>query len=95
MSEATPNQGLFRVYAASWLIAAVFAVTITFTATDLPKLGVAVYLGIGLALWAGNMLLTKGGPRNGHGLSHAVLAAAFALVWPLVTVALVVYSGRP
>lgn len=93
MTEAPSNQGLFRVYATSWLVAAVFVVTITFTATDLPKLGVAAYFGIGLALWAVNMVLTKGGPRNGHGLSHALLAAAFALVWPLVIVALVAYLG--
>jgi len=93
MSEATPNQGLFRVYATSWLIAAAFVVTIAFTASDLPKLGIVIYLGIGLAMWVVNMVLTKGGPRNGHGLSHALLAAAFALVWPLVIVGLVVYLG--
>lgn len=93
MNEVTPNQGLFRIYATAWLVAAVFAVTIAFTATDLPKLGIAAYLGIGLALWAVDMVLTKGAPREGHGLSHALLAAAFALIWPLVIVALVVYLG--
>lgn len=91
MSEATPNQGLFRVYATSWLIAAAFVVAIAFTASDLPKLGIAIYLSIGLTLWVLNMVLTKSGPRNGHKLSHALLSAAFALVWPLVIVALVVY----
>ena len=91
MSETAPNQGLFRIYAFSWLLAAAFAITLAFTATDLPILGVVAYLGIGLALWAADMLLTKGAPREGHGLSHAVLAAAFALIWPLVIVGLVVY----
>lgn len=91
MSEAARNQGLFRVYAASWLTAATFAATIAFTASDLSNLAIAIYLGIGLALWAVNMVLTKGRPRDGHGLSHAMLAAAFALIWPLVIVGLVVY----
>lgn len=90
MSERVPNQGLYRIYATEWLVAAGFVVAIVFTTSDLPKLGIAIYLGIGLALWAANMALTKGGPR-GHGLSHALLAAAFALVWPLVIVALVGY----
>jgi hypothetical protein len=93
VNEASPNQGLFRIYAAAWLIGAAMVVAVAFTASDLPKLGAAVYLCIGLALWAVNMVLTKGAPRNGHGLSHALLAAAFALVWPLVIVALVVYLG--
>jgi hypothetical protein len=91
VNETSPNQGLFRIYAAAWLIGAAMVVLVAFTASDLPKLGVAVYLCIGLALWAVNMVLTKGAPRNGHGLSHALLTAAFALVWPLVIVALVAY----
>jgi len=91
MNEASPNQGLFRIYAAAWLIGAAMVVAVAFAASGPPKLGVAVYLCIGLALWAVNMVLTKGAPTNGHGLSHALLAAAFALVWPLVIVGLVVY----
>lgn len=66
---------------------------IAFTASDFPRLGIAVYLGIGVALWVADMVLTGGRPGDGHGLSHAVLAAAFALVWPLVILALVVYLG--
>ena len=93
MSEATPNQGLFRIYAVSWLIGVAMVIVVAFTASDLPDLGIGIYLGIGLALWAANMVLTKGRPRDGHGLSHALLAAAFALIWPLVVVALVVYLG--
>ena len=93
MSEATPNQGLFRIYAVSWLVGAAMVVAVVFAASDLPDLGIAIYLAIGLALWVVNMLLTKGRPRDGHGLSHALLAAAFALIWPLVIVGLVVYLG--
>ncbi|MFJ4932329.1 hypothetical protein ACIP8U_00460 [Streptomyces pseudovenezuelae] len=91
MTEATPNQGLFRIYAVNWLVGAAMVVTVAFTASDLPDLGIAIYLGIGLTLWIVDMVLTKGAPRTGHALSHAMLAAAFALVWPLVVVALVMY----
>jgi hypothetical protein len=93
VNEASPNQGLFRIYAAAWLMGAAMVVAVVFTASDLPKLGVAVYLCIGLALWAVDMVLTNGRPRGGHGLSHAMLTAAFALIWPLVIVGLVVYLG--
>lgn len=91
MNETSPNQGPFRIYAVSWLVGVAMVVAVAFAASELPVLGVAGYLCIGLALWTVNMVLTKGAPRNGHGLSHAMLTAAFALVWPLVIVALVAY----
>lgn len=87
MSETHPNQGLFRIYAVAWLVAAAFVIVIAFQVSDLPDVAVAIYLGIGVALWVVNMALTGGAPRQGHGLSHALLAAAFALVWPLVIAA--------
>lgn len=91
MSGATPNRGLFRIYAVSWLVGTAIVIVVAFQISGLPDRDIAIYLGIGLALWAVNMVLTKGRPRDGHGLSHALLAAAFALVWPLVIVALVAY----
>ncbi|WP_328336759.1 hypothetical protein [Streptomyces violaceus] len=91
MSERAANQGLFRFYALGYLITGIFVMVIAFEVSDLPDLGIAIYLGFGVVLWVVNMVLTSGQPRGGHGLSHAVLSAAFALVWPLVIVALIYY----
>ncbi|MGW2721418.1 hypothetical protein [Streptomyces sp. NPDC001492] len=93
MSETSPNQGLFRLYAFECLIAAAFVIVIAFTISDVPHLGIAIYLGIGAVLWVVDMVLTGGRPADGHGLSHAVLVAAFALMWPLVVAALIGYVG--
>ncbi|MCX5598426.1 hypothetical protein OOK29_09775 [Streptomyces phaeochromogenes] len=91
MSETVPNQGLFRMYAVAWVVAASMVVVVAFAVTDLPPEGIAAYLLIGAILWIIDMVLTKGGPRPGHAASHAVLVAAFALIWPLIPVALIGY----
>jgi hypothetical protein len=92
VSAQTENQGLFRVYAVTWFAFAATAFSLVCTATGVPGSAVVIYAAIGGGLWLVNMVLTKGGPQ-GHALSHAVLAAAFAVVWPLVVAALVVYLG--
>lgn len=89
MSEVSPNQGRFRIYAFTWLIGSATVTLIAFDASGLSGSGMAIYLGVGAALWAVNMILTRGESRNGHGLAHAVLTAALALLWPLAIVVLV------
>lgn len=91
MSETIPNQGLFRMYAVAWTAAASMTVMVAFAATGLPPEGIVAYLLVGALLWGIDMVLTKGGPRSGHGASHAILVAAFALVWPLVLLGLMGY----
>ncbi|MER6492691.1 hypothetical protein [Streptomyces griseorubiginosus] len=92
MTSRVENQGLFRVYAITWFAFAATAFSLVYAAVDVPASAVVTYAAIGVGLWLVNMVLTKGGPQ-GHALSHAVLAAAFAAVWPLVVVALAVYLG--
>lgn len=82
-----PNQSLYRIYATECLIASAAAITIAFQAAHLPDLAIALYLGIGAALWCVDMALTGSQAPRGHGLSHALLIAAVALVWPLALVA--------
>jgi hypothetical protein len=91
MSEAVPNQALFRLYATLWLIGSVVFIVIALQNSDLPGLGVTIYLGIGVALWGANMALTGGRSPRGHALSHALLTAAFAPLWPLAIAALLAY----
>jgi len=90
VSEAIPNQTLFRLYAAMWLLASATVIMIAFDVSDLSDRGIAIYLGIGVALWAVDMAFAGRRSTRGHGLAHALLVAAFALVWPLTIVALVV-----
>ena len=92
MTTRVENQGLFRVYAITWFAFAATAFGLAYAAADVPVSAVATYAAIGVGLWLVNMVLTKGGPQ-GHALSHAVLAAAFAVVWPLVVAALALYLG--
>ena len=93
MSESPANRDLFRLYAAACLIGAVMVVAVAFAATDLPDVGILIYLGIGVALWGLDLAITGVVRQQEHGLARLVLLAAFALVWPLAIVALVVYLG--
>jgi hypothetical protein len=93
MSDTAAGRDLFMVYAATCLTAAALAVVIAFQISDLPDLDIAIYLGIGVALWCLNLALTGVIRQQNHGLARLVLLAAFALVWPLVIAALVGYLG--
>lgn len=93
MSSTTANHGLFRIYAIACLIAAVFVITIVFEASNLPDLGIVIYLGIGVALFILDLALTGTVRQRQNGLARLVLLASFALVWPAVVVALIVYLG--
>lgn len=97
MSEASPNRGLFRIYAAECLIGSAFAFAVAYQLMDVSNAIVTVYLAIGVALWGIDMAVTgtRRSPtaREGRGLAHAVLLAAFALVWPLAVVAVVAFLG--
>ena len=94
MSAPVPSQGLFRLYAVLWLVGAAAAVTLAFQLAVLPHVVGVGYLAVGVALWAVDMVLTSGSPRQGHGLAHAVLVAAAALAWPVVLLVLAGYLGR-
>lgn len=101
MNEASPNRDLYRIYAAACLIGSATVVAIAFELSDLPDIGIIIYLAIGVALWCVDMLVTtiaRGATahagRQGHGLAHAVLIAGFALVWPLAVVAVLAFLGR-
>lgn len=94
MTEANPKRDLFRIYAVGCLIGAAFVVTVAYQLADVPDVAVTTYLAIGVALWAVDMVVTGiirsrtvDAANWGHGLAHAVLVAAFALVWPLAVVA--------
>ncbi|MWA08766.1 hypothetical protein [Streptomyces sp. BA2] len=91
MSKAVPNQGLFRVYTVAWVVAAGMVVVVTFAVIDLPPEGIVAYLLVGAILWGIDMALTGGRSEPGHGASHAILVAAFALVWPLVLLGVMGY----
>lgn len=91
MSETVPNQGLFRMYAVAWVVAASMTVMVAFAATGLSPEGIVAYLLVGALLWGIVMALTGGRSERGHGASHAILVAAFALVWPLVLLGLMGY----
>ncbi|MGW7087542.1 hypothetical protein ACWGH2_29155 [Streptomyces sp. NPDC054871] len=90
MSETIPNQGLFRMYAVAW-VAASMTVMVAFAVTGLPPEGVVTYLLVGALLWGIDMVLTRGRSERGHRASHAILVAAFALVWPLVLAGILVF----
>jgi NADH:ubiquinone oxidoreductase subunit 6 (subunit J) len=94
VSEASPNRDLFRIYAVACLIGSAFVVAVAYSLADVSDVAVTIYLAIGVALWAVDMAVTgmvrrrTGDAANWeHGLAHAVLVAAFALVWPLVLLA--------
>lgn len=91
MSETIPNQGLFRMYAVAWVAAASMTVMVAFAATGLPREGIVAHLLVGALLWGIDMVLTGGRSAPGHGASHAILVAAFALVWPLVLAGILVF----
>lgn len=93
MSEATSSRDLFRIYAFACLIGCAAIATVAFQVSDLPDLGIAVYLAIGVVLWGVDLALTGVVRQQNHGLARLVLLAAFALVWPLAVVALLVSLG--
>lgn len=88
MSETTPNQGLFRVYAALWLVGCMLVAVVALDLTDPPSLVVVTYLAIAVGLWLLDMALTVGrrasrAQHSGHAIAHAVTVTALAVVWPL------------
>ena len=93
MSETTDDRARFRFYAVACLIGAAMVVAIAFTLSDLPNLAVAVYLGIGVALWCLDLAVTGVVGQQDHGLARLVLLAAFTLIWPLVVAALLAFLG--
>jgi hypothetical protein len=88
------NRGLFRMYAALWFAAAATAVTLALQLTGAPDLAIAIYLGIGAALWGADLVVTGTVRQPDHGLARLVLLAAFALAWPVALVALVALLAR-
>lgn len=93
MSETTEDRGLFRLYAAACLIGAAMVVAIAFALSDFSNLAIAIYLGIGVALWCLDLAVTGVVRQQDHALARLVLLAAFALVWPLAIAALVAFLG--
>jgi hypothetical protein len=92
VTTQTVNQGLFRLYAVVWFVFAATVLNVVYAATDVPGAAVVIYAAIGFGLWLIDMMVTKGGPQ-GHALSHAVLVAAFAVIWPFVIAALTLWFG--
>ncbi|MEU3613496.1 hypothetical protein ABZ725_14430 [Streptomyces sp. NPDC006872] len=88
MNDAVPNQRLFRLYAAAWVLAASAAVAITFQLVRPSPTAVFIYLGIAAVMWGVDARLAGGRRPHGHGVSHGLLIAAIALVWPLAIVVL-------
>lgn len=93
MIDTTPNQSLYRLYAIACLIGAAMVIAVAFAVSDLPALGIAIYLGIGVALWCLDLVVTGVVWQREHGLARLVLLAGFALVWPLAVAALVAFLG--
>lgn len=97
MSETVPNEGLFRLYAAMWLVGLSLAAATVYTLADPSELTAAVYLAVGAGLWLLDLALVAiwrrrslGTEADGHAAAHAILTAAFALVWPLALAGVVV-----
>jgi hypothetical protein len=93
VSGAPDSCALFRIYAAGCLVGCALVVAVAFQLSDLPDLAIVIYLAIGVALWGVDLALTGVVRQQDHGLARLVLLAAFALVWPLVVAALVVFLG--
>lgn len=97
MSETVPNQGLFRVYAALWLVGLSLAAMVAHQLVSPSRSTAVTYLAIGAGLWLLNMVLVaryRGAAqtrREGHAVAHAILTTALALAWPLVLAGLLVF----
>lgn len=91
MSQAVPNEGLFRLYAVMWLVGLSMAAVVVHELAGPPKSTVVAYLAIGAGLWVLDLVLVatrrraaSEARRDGYAVAHAVLTAALALAWPLV-----------
>jgi hypothetical protein len=93
VSATTGNRDLFRIYAAGCLIGCAGVIAVAFQLSDLPTLGVVIYLAIGIALWGVDLALTGVVRQRDHGLARLVLLAAFAVIWPVAIAALLVFLG--
>lgn len=93
MSETPDNRDLFRIYAAGCLIGCAAVIAVAFQLSDLPTLGIVIYLAIGIALWGVDLVSTGVVRQRDHGLARLVLLAAFAVIWPVAVAALLVFLG--
>lgn len=96
MSETVANQGLFRLYAVLWLVGLSLVAMVAHQLAGPSRSTAVIYLAIGAGLWLLNLALAATGRRgpgtepDGHAAAHAILTAAFALVWPLALAGVVV-----